>query len=361
MKKFNYRKRQILINHANKEFKLRVRFKKMKTKKNRLLQGCNFEQKKLHRLNDHFKDYKKIKAPEVFSLIENTEQTLGFIKSLESALDGRKKVFVNLKDVKSIAHGAIVVLLSIMTKFKSSGVDFNGNFPDSLEVKKILLDSGFFNELYKNNVVLNSKYAVCKKQIFTHANKIVDSKLADEIISEISTMIWGEKRRCKGLQRIFIELMQNTNNHASLINKGEHYWWTTVRYDKQQNKAYFSFIDYGVGIIQSLNNDKNGKFYNILPKIKSIFAPESNAELLMLLLKGEIHNQKKTSTNQYYRGKGLPCLFKACEDNKISNVVVITNDAKAEYANKQCYKLKNSFSGTFLHWELNINNQNIKY
>lgn len=361
MKKFDYSKQKVLFNHAAKEFKLKVRFRRTKTKKNRLLQGCSDEQRKAKKVNDYFRDYKKIKAPEIFSFIENTEGTLGFIKSLECALNTKRKVFVNLKKVKSIAHGAIVVLLSIMTKFKLSKVDFNGNFPDSPEVKKILIESGFFSELYKNNVDIDSQIAVRKKQIFTHANKLVDAKLADEIISEISTLIWGEKRRCKGVQRIFIELMQNTNNHASLIQKGDHYWWTTVRYDKKLNKAYFSFIDYGIGIIESLKNDKKGKFYNILPKIKNIFAPGNNAELLMLLLKGEIHNQKNTSTNQYYRGKGLPCLFKACEDNKISNVVVITNDAKAEYANKQCCKLKNSFSGTFLHWELNVDNQNIKY
>ena len=133
--------------------------------------------------------------------------------------------------------------------------------------------------------------------------------------------------------------------------------------DKQQvseklKKAYFSFIDYGVGIINSLRNDEHGKFYNIIPKIRELFNPQNNAEMLSLLLKGEIH---KTSTGKYYRGKGLPCLFKACEDNKIANVVVIANDAKVEYTAGTNVKLNNSFAGTFIHWELNFNNVNINY
>ena len=78
--------------------------------------------------------------------------------------------------------------------------------------------------------------------------------------------------------------------------------------------------------------------------------------MLKQLLEGEIH---KTSTGKYYRGKGLPCLFKACEDNKISNVVVISNDAMVEYATKRSLELKQSFKGTFIYWELNIENQSI--
>lgn len=160
------------------------------------------------------------------------------------------------------------------------------------------------------------------------------------------------------MQRVFIELMQNTNNHASLVKNGEHHWWTTVEYSSQEKKAYFSFIDYGVGIIESLNNDTRGKFYNWIPKIKKIFSLSNNSEMLMLLMKGEMH---KTSTGKYYRGKGLPCLFKACEDNKISNVVVISNDAKVDYETQGSVKLEHSFKGTFVYWELNASNLNLEY
>lgn len=309
-------------------------------------------------LENRFKDYSKIKAPSNFSLIENTEESLKFIAKIEKCLKNRSKVFVNLTDVETIAHGAIVVLLSIMTKFKYNHIDFNGNFPKNKNANKALVDSGFFDQLYKRNISNEPNYAFCRNKVLTHAGKVVDSSLADQIISEISNLIWGKQRRCLGVQRVFLELMQNTNNHASFDSKGLHHWWTTVQYDEKLKKAYFSFIDYGVGIINSLRNDEHGKFYNIIPKIRELFNPQNNAEMLSLLLKGEIH---KTSTGKYYRGKGLPCLFKACEDNKIANVVVIANDAKVEYTAGTNVKLNNSFAGTFIHWELNFNNVNINY
>lgn len=354
----NASRKRVLQNHAKKMAKLKVRFRIIRKRKNRLMQGKNKEQRKEYSLGQRFKDYKHIKAPSLFSLTENTEETLSFVSKLEECLEQRRKVFVNLSEVEIIAHGAIVVLLSIMVKFKSERIDFNGNFPKNKSANKALADSGFITELYKKKIELGSSYDVRRNKILTHANKVVDSKLTDRIISDISTQIWGQKRRCPGLQRVYIELMQNTNNHASLVQKGEHLWWTTVQYDSKKKTAYFSFIDYGVGILKSLTTDTRGKFYNIIPQVRSLFKPNNNAELLMLLLKGEVH---KTSTGKYYRGKGLPCLFKACEDGRIANVVVIANDAKVEYGNTKPIKLGKSFSGTFVHWELNFNNNNIEY
>lgn len=353
-------KKRILQNHAKKMAKLRKRFRDIRRRKNKARNGKNKVQQMSDRINRQFEGCKKIVAPENFSLTENTEESLLFIVRLEECLEAKKKVFVNLAKVEQIAQGAIVVLLSIMIKFKSAHVDFNGNFPKNQSANKRLVDSGFFHELYRKNINLGTKYEICRNKVLTHANKIVDTALSDKIISEISSLIWGEEKRCPGLQRVFIELMQNTNNHASYKNKGEHHWWTTVQYDKENKKAYFSFIDYGVGIINSLTNDQKGKFFNIIPRIKQIFSPENDSDLLMLLLNGNIHEAsskiQNTSTKKYYRGKGLPCLFNACRENKISRVVVITNNAKVEYENQRKTNLNTSFKGTFICWELNYNN-----
>ncbi len=358
MTKLTDKEKRILRNHAIKQELRRLHSKNKKKIKRKRLQGKSKEEIERLKLEDKFRDYTKIKAPSNFSLTENAEETLRFIAKIEKCLKSHSKVFVNLTHVEKIAHGAIVVLLSIMTKFQSRHIDFNGNFPNNHQAKKILVDSGFFDQLYRKNISPQSSYAFCRNKVLTHAGKIVDSNLADTIISEISTLIWGEKRRCPGVQRVYLELMQNTNNHSALDSKGIHHWWTTVHYDEKSKKAYFSFIDYGVGIMNSLRNDSQGKFYNIIPKIKEIFNPKDNSEILHLLLKGDIH---KTSTGKYYRGKGLPCLFKACDENKITNVVVIANDAKVDYLENKNIRLDNSFSGTFIHWELNIDNENINY
>jgi hypothetical protein len=78
---------------------------------------------------------------------------------------------------------------------------------------------------------------------------------------------------------------------------------------------------------------------------------------LKLLLQGEVH---RTVTGKYYRGKGLPGIFEACKTNKISNLIIISNDALADFSNDKFISLKNKLSGTYVSWELNENNINIK-
>jgi hypothetical protein len=359
MKRRKKYKDKILKTLAERSFRRKLRSKFKKKQRNRKLLGVPKQKRRESNIQRDFKKlfagYKWIKAPTVFSLTKNTEETLSFIAKIENCFENKKKVFVNLEKVEVIAHGAIVVLLSILVKFKANKIAFNGNFPKSKKAETNLKKSGFFEYLYKEDFQLKDEYTF-NKDICTHANKKVDSKLSDEIIKQASKFIWNEERRCTGLQRVFIELMQNTNNHASLTKTGEHHWWATVYYSIDDKKVCFAFIDYGVGILESLSQKGEGqKFFDILPKIKKLFNPNSNADLLKLLLNGEIHKAA-----DYYRGKGLPGIFDACKNNKISNLVIISNDAIADCTNNKYESLSNKLSGTFIYWELKTHNDNKK-
>lgn len=360
MKKLDIHKKQVLINLARKSFRTRLKTCAKRKARLRQVSGMSKEQKfEFNRrkreqlsLKLQFASYKHITAPICFSMVENTEETLAFINQLETCLKKKEKVFVVLRHIEKIASGAIIVLLSIMIKFRNQKVGFNGDYPKNSNVRTALLNSGFFEFLYEkqgDHITVRGH-----KGIFTHANKTVDSELSDSLISIVSKMIWGETKRCPGVQRTYLELMQNTNNHASLNGPNEHHWYTTVTFNKDKNKAYFSFIDYGVGIIENINKNEKGKFWNSLSKIFSILKPQNNGDFLRLLLDGSIH---KTATGQYYRGKGLPGIYKAFIDNKISNLVVITNNAMAD-CHKNVFKtLNNKFIGTYIYWELSETNK----
>jgi hypothetical protein len=359
MKKLDPYKKEVLKRLARKSFKRKMRSKEKKRLRNSFLIGVSSELKKeINRsvqTKQDLSSYSHIKAPINFSLTQNTEETLKFIGKIENCFKRKQKVFVDLTGVENIANGAIVVLLSILVQFKSNKIDFNGNFPKNLKVREFLRDSGFFKYLYKE--INPQESYTFDNDICTHANKKVDSQLSEEIIKKASTFIWGEERRCTGVQRVFLELMQNTNNHASIVKQGEKHWWATVKHYDNERKVGFSFIDFGVGIFESLANKKeDNKFYNAISKVKNVFSFTDNAELLKLLLHGDVH---KTVTGKYYRGKGLPGVFEACKNNKISNLIIISNDAIADYANNNYKKLNNSLSGTFIYWELNSNSVNI--
>ena len=355
--------KQILKNRARKFERLRRKSKKKIIAKRKSLLGISKNEriemnKRLQEKRDfirQYTSYKHVHAPTVLSMTENVEESVRFISTLEKLLSAKKKVFVEMSHVKKIASGAIIVLLSIMIKFKEENIPFNGSKPFNRDARKMLDNSGFFDHLYEENgdqITLKGQY-----DIFTHANKTVDSELSEKLISNVSQQIWGAPYRCPGVQRVYLELMQNTNNHASLNRQKVHHWYTTVKYNPQKNKAYFSFIDYGVGIIESINKNEKGKFWSSLKRIFSTLKPKDSGDFLRLLLDGSIH---KTATQHYYRGKGLPGIYKAFTENKISNLIVITNDAYADCRNNNYVTLSDKFEGTYVYWELESTNHKVE-
>jgi len=307
------------------------------------------------KLEYYFKDFKKVSAPRQFSLIKNAEQVIRFIQTLKSFFDQKKKVFVIMKYVTTIDYDAIVVLLSMMIKFKSNRIEFNGDFPDNPICNEILLKSGFFNFLHKRYIENSDRYNIGKNvSIHTHAWKMVDSTLGEKLISQAANKIWKQNRRCQGVQRTLIELMMNTNNHATIGIEGDKHWWLSVHYDNKENKAAFCFVDFGVGVFESLEHKPAGsKFFGWFDKLKSFFTFSNNAELLKLILDGDLH---KTVTGKPYRGKGLPGIKEALQRNQVSNLYIITNNVWANVKDENYKIISDNFEGTFIYFELNENN-----
>ena len=319
-------------------------------------QGKNTDERKEARI---ISNYIKISAPKHFSFIERPEETIKFINKLERLYLNRTSVFVNLMDINYIDYSAVTILVSVMFSFKTRNIKFNGNFPRNKELAKLLINSDFFKYLGRP-IGNNLEYELGKEnQIFTRANKEVNSELGYVVMAEASSTIWGEKRTCKGLQRTLLELMQNTNNHADINKKGEKHWWLSVNHDKQNRKVSFIFIDYGVGIFESLKHKPNdNKWYGWYEKIKNRLIYGDNPEIFKLLLEGQMH---LTVTGQHFRGKGLPGIREVLYRNQISNLKIISNNVFADVFNNKFEKLNQEFSGTFVTWELNENNINLKW
>ncbi len=335
-------------------FKRKVGFARRKRNFRRSVQGVPKRViGELHRERyNEFFDYIKVKAPTNFSFIDNTLEFISFLNEIDRLYEQRKKVFVKMNHITSMADDAILVLLSSMIKYRANNRLFNGNKPRRKDLLKRLIDSGFFQQLY-SKPSLENDYSIntIKSKIYTHAQKTVDAPLAHQLIGQASKVVWGEKRRCPGIQNTLKELMQNTHNHAS-ENKGEKLWWTVISKDWDEKKVRFSFIDYGLGVFRSLNDKKpTEKFYKALEKLKIKFPwAQSEAEQLELILKGELH---RTSTGQNNRGKGLPAIYKSLIDGRLDSLVIITNGVYADVKNSDFHMLDNEFHGTFISWEMN--------
>ena len=331
----------------------KLNFKQYKKKKNVNKHGKSRAERYEQNIT---RNYTKISAPKHFSFVERPEETIQFINKLEKLYLRRGSVFVNLNDITFLDYSAVTILVSVMFSFKSRNIHFNGNFPKKQNLANLLIDSDFFKYLNKP-IGKKIEYALGKQnQIFTRANKEVNSELGYVVMAEASTTIWNEARTCKGLQRTLLELMQNTNNHADINKKGEKHWWLSVNHDRVNKRVSFIFIDYGVGIFESLKNKPvSNKWYGWFEKIKNKLMYGGNAEIFRLLLEGEMH---LTVTGQHFRGKGLPGIKEVLGRNQISNLKVISNDVFADVSKDKYTKLHSEFSGTFVSWELDESNIN---
>jgi hypothetical protein len=355
-KKRNLRKAESSLARA-------IEYKKWRRARNRLDNNVPREKRKHENLfAQRRKEFTEITAPKIFSFLKNPNEVVRFIQKLKAFHSKKKKVFVILKDVEVIDYDAIVVLLSILVKFKAAGIGFNGDYPDKEDVNRLLRESGFFDQLYKD-IPPKERYKISLSKsndsmINTHAWTNVDPVLANRIISSASELVWGEKRRCQGVQRSLLELMQNTNNHADIDRPGTSHWWLSVNKVKSENKVCFAFVDFGVGIFTSLSEKpQDNIFFDAINKLKVAFGMKNNAEGLKLILEGKLH---ETVTNKYYRGKGLPGIADALKRNQLSRLHIITNDVFANVSEGKYVTLNDSFDGTFVFWEIGEKNESCK-
>ena len=313
----------------------------------------------------HRRDWKvDVVAPRDFSVRTNPEKVIRFINRIEACLESKKSVFIVMKNVESIDYGSIAVLFSIMELFQIKGIPFNGDMPLNEEANMKLHDSKFFDELYKNKHKVHKfepQQRTDGNRLFKRTERKVEPQLGLQVMIQASTALWGEKKLCKGLQRILLELMHNTNNHAGGTGKqGDERWCISVNHNRKENKVEFVFVDYGVGIFNSLQHKPKGnKWYGWKDKLKRVTGGGdsmfTNELILQKLLQGEIH---ASVTGQSFRGKGLPGIKQVADRNQVSNLFVLSNNAYADTGNNKYLLLNNDFSGTFVYWELCYSNEN---
>lgn len=313
----------------------------------RIMQGKDrVERRQVHRRKDFI-----ARAPADFSLLQNKEAVFRFINIVDGLYKKEREVFIDLKSVHSIDYPAILVLLSVMARFRDKKIRFNGNYPDNQEVKDKLIESRFFHHLFNLSSPASIGDLKVNNHIYTKTDVEVDPVLGEQIMREASTTIWNKPRICKGLQTVLIELMHNTNNHAANNTDDKEKWYLLVNHDADNNKVCFVFVDYGQGIFESLRVNWETIWKRLTKRIEY----GTNSKILEDILNGII---KLTDTKQPNRGKGLKRIKKALDWNQISNLYIFSNDVSVNACSADYTQLKNSFSGTLFYWELQCDNLN---
>lgn len=286
-------------------------------------------------------------APVNFSLINNTEEVIGYFKDISKNFAKRQQVAFDLENVENLSTDAIALLIAKVKDLNfTRGLHISGNAPKKTSLKKLFDDSGFLDHV-------SSSYYHPKNEknllIHQQTHKKVEPEIAKKVGEMAVNHTFKDSRKFQPIFKIMIECMANTDNHADIKREGIHDWWLFTSCNQENNVTSFSFLDLGIGIFNS--NPVNTYKQRLITAAESLtdISLRDNVKLLPKLFSGEIYTSR---TKDKTRGQGLPTLKECSENPHIKNFTIITNNVKTSLPTLETVELKNKFNGTFLYWEL---------
>ncbi len=277
-------------------------------------------------------------APNNFSLVNNPNIMIWFLNRLKKIVSEGKSVLLDFADITEVTNDGLISLLSIIQDGRvPSNVRIKAKKPKDQKLRKRLKESGISQE----STGLGSEAAAKYGRFRQKSSLSADMEEANELIKFATKEIFGRRDTLKDVQRIFGECIDNTTYHANPKKPMAERWWGTVFCNNKTKTAYFSVLDNGVGIIESLK-------VGWAKKIEFLFSYENNAALLRAVFQGGV----LSSTGQSNRGNGLPNIFKARERRQFTRLIVISNNVYVDFDKDNYQLLQHSFNGTFFYWEV---------
>jgi len=288
-------------------------------------------------------------VPDVFSFVENTEETMQFFTNLVEAIKKNEKrtiFYIDSSNVLRVTVDALIYLIAIVENEKSKILKshvFTGNFPKDNEARKVYQDSGFTN-------FVQSKIPVMPES--TEKMQIVRGFNNDPVVGKIFCQFVMEKINKQRvdifpLQVVFIELMSNAFHHAydkeNVLSKQ---WY--IYAEHIDDYVRFVFVDTGYGIANTVKK-------NFSEKIKEIFG---NGVSDGFLLHSTFNGDFRTKTNQKFRGNGLSSVRQKVQEGSFRQFEVISGHGRYSINNSvedseeiHYYNYTNSLFGTLFYFD----------
>jgi hypothetical protein len=288
----------------------------------------------------------ELNAPKVFCFTKNTVGMIEFLDKLETAVDNNDQITIDLSEINDLSTDATLAIVAKATNpNRKSDSKIFITIPNSELLSDKLFDSGIFGK--EERIFSNGEFRKPKGIIERKNDVSVKSEETSELIRFATKQLFGNELRFQQLQRVFVECMNNTINHASIDKEEKESWWASVYYDEAINTARFNFFDNGIGILESINLRWQDK---ILNKV----GWKDSAKIMKDALAGEVGSR----TGLSYRGKGLPAILEAFNQGCITKLIIISNDVYVNLEKNEYANLEKSFKGTFFHWEINEQQRN---
>ncbi|CDA30828.1 putative uncharacterized protein [Clostridium sp. CAG:492] len=293
------------------------------------------------------KPYRIFSVPKIFSILENPEETISFfnnvIKEIEKIYSNNiLYIFlVDMEDVQKITGDALMYFLTVMRNYRvrgCKGIYWRGNFPKNEDISNFLKCSGFLG--YLDTPKCNLMHT--DENIQIKSGSLIEPNVMKSICDFTNDKLNTDRKYSRFLANMLTELMTNTKDHAyNSNNKFDFCWYVFV--ENSQDYIRYTFMDNGLGIPTTVNK-------RLGEKIKEYINIDKEYKYIESCLSG---NFLRTETNLTHRGKGLPEINSYYNDNKMSNLTIISNHAY--YQKNKSKDLINHLIGTIVYWEIDKN------
>ena len=342
---FGYMKKIYITEKGKKHFARRVRYQAKRhtekwknRKRNHKLKLYNVKNEKRIRREKPFLVHS---APLNFSLINNTNETLGYFAEMERKFKSKENLEIDISKVDDLTPDTIALLVaSINDKDFVHESHYRGNAPQKRELQKLFTQSGFYN--FVSNMGVNKRSE--ENMLHRETDRVVAPVIAMQAALKGIKHSFKNEDPYEPLYNILIECMSNTNNHANLDKKGKCKWWLYVYNDPLTNVTSYSFVDLGVGIF------KSAVVQNYLKNLFKGTLLYKNINIADDLLAGKI--QSRVDKDNDIRGKGIPQIVEHSQAPQFKSFFIITNDVKMDLKTGVKEQLDYNFEGTFLYWEI---------
>jgi len=326
--------------------KNRQRSRKLRIRRNR----SNIRWRQNTKASRHYKHIKrkkgkvKITVPSVFSIIDNTEETLAFFDVTKEYVSQKIKIYFDMSKVEKMTADAILYTLSLFDYWKKryGFINVAGNVPLDESCKMLLIESGFFRHVIPADVKLNQSNPHI---LSIESDYLAESPIAKKVVDFAYEHLKKEKsNESKSIFATLVECMGNTKEHAYLKDNLLPKWWLIALYDQNVERVHFAFVDNGMGIPGTVRK----KFMERIKEYTGgVLGNVQDSMLIDSALKGEF----RTKTKLGYRGNGLPKILSYSEKKEIDNLIIISNKGYVNSTTPECKELARKFNGTLLSWD----------
>ena len=187
-------------------------------------------------------------APINFSVINNPEAALRYLSYIKNVRQ-KYTLFVDMAETSVIGSDAIAVLAATIESDNLKG-RVCGNWPEKLEARQVVFDSGFHRRVRTHYDQLTEKDLglIAKREVYLDR---IDTQVATNLARQL--VDFARDKLCRDYDDkpsygALIDVMENTFTHASPTRlTGQVSWFATVYCDMDRRKACYCFVDLGVG------------------------------------------------------------------------------------------------------------------